>query len=173
MRRSVGRSTNLPRVTLDPSLDSIKVEPRILDVRAGARREAQVGVERRVPAGQEAGLDLRVLGQAGLAHALHGEGVLLESGGQGVLALPGVLLVEDLGAREGGAGDGVGEGLGLGLGGGRGGQGGLGFCRGGGGGEEGDFLRDGAAEVLEGLLDVRGVVVSFGGVVGAEIDVRQ
>jgi len=73
-------------------------------------------------------------------------------------------LGEHLAAGEGGAGDGVGEGLGLGLRAGRGREGCLGFTGGGGVGEEVDFVGDGAAEVIEGLADIGGVVVGFVGV---------
>jgi hypothetical protein len=151
----------LPRVPLNPGLDSVEREPRLLDIRTGASGEAQVGVERRVPASQEAALDLRVLGETGLAHPLHGESIFLQRGGERVLTTAGVLLVQGLAGGERGASDGVRERLGLGLGRGRRGQGRLGFGRGGRVGEEVHFLRDGAAEVLEGLLDVGRVVVGF------------
>lgn len=68
---------------------------------------------------------------------------------------------------EGGAGNGMAERLGLGLCGGRGSEGGLGFGRRRGVGEEVDLLRDGAAEVVEGLADVGWVVVCFVGVLRA------
>ena len=73
---------------------------------------------------------------------------------------------------EGGAGDGMAEGLGLGLCRGRGDEGGLGFGGRGGVGEEVDFLRDGAAEVGDGLADVGWVVVGFVGVLRAVGGVR-
>ena len=76
-------------------------------------------------------------------------------------------LGEELGAGEGGTGDGVGEGFGLGLCTGGGGEGGLSFGRGGGVGEEGDFVGYGAAEVVEGFADVGRVVVGFIGVLRA------
>lgn len=43
----------------------------------------------------------------------------------------------------------------------------MGFARGGGVGEKVDFVGDSAAEVVEGLADVRGVVVGFIGVLGS------
>lgn len=114
-------------------------------------------------------LDLGVLGQAGLSDALAGEGVLLERGGEGVLAGVRVLLVQELRAGETGAGQGVAEGLGLRL-----SRGGSrqrclrlgGGCR---GREELDLFADGAAEVLEGLLDVGRVVVGLILVLGAVV----
>lgn len=75
-----------------------------------------------------------------------------------------MLLVQELAASQGGAGDGMGERLGLGLRGGRGSQGGLGLGRRRGRREEGDLLADGATEVVERLGDVGWVVIGFLGV---------
>ena len=77
---------------------------------------------------------------------------------------------EGLGAGEAGAGDGVAEGFGLGFCGGGRGQGVGGFGGGGRGGEEGDFVGDGAAEVVEGFADVGWVVVGFGRVLVAGME---
>ena len=63
------------------------------------------------------------------------------------------------------------ERLGLGLGRRRRNEGGLGFGGRGGVGEEVDLLRDGAAEVGDGLADVGWVVVGFVGVLRAGIAV--
>ena len=117
----------LPRGALDASLDGVEGETGLLDALAGARGEVQVRVESCVPSGKESALDLGVLREAGLAYALHGEGIFLEGRGQGILARTGVLLVQGLAAGQTGAGDGVGEGLRLGLGGGRSRQGSLRF----------------------------------------------
>ena len=75
--------------------------------------------------------------------------------------------VQNLGAGEGGAGDGMVEGFRLRLCGWWGGEGGLGFGGRGGGGQEVDFIGDGAAEVVEGFADVGRVVVGFVRVLGA------
>lgn len=158
---------NLEGVALGVRLDGVQRQAGLFDVLSGAGGEHDVGVERRVPAGQEAALNLRVLGQTSLADALHGEGVLLESGGQGVLASASMVLVQGLAASQAGAGNGMAKGLGLGLCGRGRDEGGLGFGGGGGGRQEGDLFADGAAEVLEGLLDVRGVVVGLVGILRA------
>jgi hypothetical protein len=68
---------------------------------------------------------------------------------------------------EGGAGHGMAERLGLGLCGWRCNEGGLGLGGGGRVGEEVDLLRDGAAEVGDGLANVGWVVVGFVGVLRA------
>ncbi len=163
-RRSASK---LPGVALDTRLDGIEGQAGLLNVLASAGRKHQVGVEGGVPAGQETALDLRILGQAGLAHALHGQGILLEGSSEGILAGTGVLLVEALAAGKTGAGDGVRERLGLRLRAGRCGKGSLGLGGGAGRGQQGDLLADGAAEILEGFLDVGGVVVRLGGIVRA------
>lgn len=67
-------------------------------------------------------------------------------------------------ASKGSAGDGVVERLGLRLRGWGSGQGSLGFSGSGGMGQKLDFLADGAAKVVEGFTDVRGVVVGLVGV---------
>lgn len=106
-------------------LDGVEREPGVLDVLASLGREHQVGVEGGVPARQETGLDLGVLGQTGLAHLLLGQSVLLQRRGERVLALG--ALDQGLGAGERGARDRMVEGLGLRLGGRRCGQGSLGL----------------------------------------------
>lgn len=158
---SLGRAGDLPGRALDAGLDGIEGQARLLDVLARAGGELEVGVEGRVPPGQEAALDLGVLGQAGLAHPLHRERVLLQRRGQRVLPGARVLLVQGLAARQAGAGDRVRERLGLRLRGRGRGQGGLGLGGGCGGGEKGDLLADGSAQVLEGLLDIGRVVVGL------------
>jgi hypothetical protein len=145
-------------------LGRIETQSRVLDGLARARRKLDIRVQRRAPARQEAALNLRVLSEPRLAHLLARDGVLLERGGERVFAGRRLLLGEQVRGVESGAGDGVGEGLGLGLCRGRGGQGGLRFGGGRGVGEEVDFLRDGAAEVGDGLADVGGVVVGLVGV---------
>lgn len=149
---------------LGVGLDGIERESGVLNVLSGAGGEHDVGVESRVPAGKEAALDLRVLGETGLADTLHGQGIFLEGGGQRVLASTGVVLVQGLAASQTGTSDGVAEGLGLGLCGRGSDESGLGLGGASGGGEEGDLFADGASEVLEGLLDVGRVVVSLVGV---------
>jgi hypothetical protein len=148
-------------------LGGVQAQPRVLDVLAGTRGELDVGVQRRTPAGQEAALDLGVLCQARLADLLAGNGVLLERGGERVFAGACLLRGEHLRGVEGGAGHGMAERLGLGLCGGRRDEGSLGFGGRGGVGEEVDLLRDGAAEVGDGLADVGWVVVGFVGVLRA------
>ena len=167
-RSSLLPSAKLPGSPLDAGLDGIERQPRLLHTLAGARGEREVGVERGIPPGQEAALDLGVLRETSLADALLRQGVLLEGRGQRVLAGAAVLLVQRLAARQAGAGEGVRKGLGLRLGRGRGRQRGLGLGGRGGGREEVDLLADGAAEVGEGLLDVGRVVVGLVGVLGAE-----
>ena len=163
-----GRSASkLPSVALDTRLDGIEGEAGLFNALASAGCKHQVGVEGGVPACQETALDLRILGQAGLAHALHGQGILLEGSSEGVLAGTGVLLVEALAAGKTGAGDGVRERLGLRLRAGGCGKGSLGLGGGAGRGQQGDLLADSAAEILEGLLDVGGVVVRLVGIVRA------
>lgn len=72
-----------------------------------------------------------------------------------------MLLVQELAASQGGAGDGMSKRLGLGLRGRRGSQGSLGLGGRCGRREEGDLLADGATEVVESLGDVGWVVVGF------------
>lgn len=105
-----------------------------------------------------------ILSETGLANTLAGKRILLQGRRKRVFAGTSVVLVEELATRQTGAGDSMAESLGLGLGSGRSDEGGLGFGRGGRGGEEADLLADGTAKVLEGLLDVRGVVVCLVGV---------
>jgi hypothetical protein len=78
-----------------------------------------------------------------------------------------VVLVQDLATGQTSTGNGMAEGLGLRLSGRGGYQGCLGFGGRCGAGEQLDLLADGAAEVLEGLLDVGRVIVGLVGVVGA------
>lgn len=168
LRRRDRRHRQLPHVALGLGLGGIQSQTTLLDTLPRAGGEHDVGVERGVPPGQEAALDLGILRQASLADALLSQGELLERRGERVFASACVLLVQRLAASQGGAGDGVGEGLGLGLRGGGRGQGGLGLGRGGRGGEELDLLADGAAEVGEGLVDIAGVIVSFGSILVAD-----
>lgn len=163
----LGGGSHLPRVALDASLDGVEGQTGLLNILTRAGGELEVRVEGGVPPGQEAALDLGVLGQARLAHALHRQGIFLQGGSQRVLTGAGVLLVQRLAASQAGAGDRVGEGLGLRLGGRGSSQGCLGLGGGCGRREERDLLANGAAEILEGLLDVGRVVVGFVGVLGA------
>lgn len=153
--------------TLGVGLDSIKREARVLNVLTGAGSETQVGVKGSVPTSEEAALNLGILGKTGLANTLAGKRILLQGRRKRVFTGTSVVLVQELAARQTGAGDSMAESLGLGLGSGRSDEGGLGFGRGGRGGEEADLLADGAAKVLESLLDVRGVVVCLVGVLRA------
>lgn len=153
----------LEHPALGPRLRRIKQQSRVLDAPARSRRKHQVGVEGGVPSRQEASLDLCILREPSLANLLAGKSILLERGCERVLAGAGVLLLEELAAGQGGAGNGMSEGLGLGLGGGGCGEGGLGFGSGGGGGEELDLLADAAAEIGNVFADV-GVVVALVGV---------
>lgn len=147
------------------SLDRVKHQAGILNVLARLSSEHQVGVEGGVPAGQEAGLDLSILGETSLANLLLGQSILLQGSCKRVLALG--ALRECLGAGEGGTGDRVVEGLGLGLSGRWGCQGSL--CLSGRGclGQELDLLVDSTAQIIEGLADVGRVVVGLVGVLGA------
>lgn len=107
--------------------------------------------------------------QTGLTNTLLGQSILLQSGSERVLASAGVLLVEQLGAGQAGTGNGMVEGLRLGL---RGrGRGQSSLCFGGSGRrrKQLDLLANGATKILEGLLDVGGVVIGFIGVLGAVI----
>jgi hypothetical protein len=125
------------------SLDGVKHQAGVLHILARLSSEHQVGVEGGIPAGQEAGLDLSILGQTSLANLLLGQSILLQCSGKRVLALG--ALRERLGAGQGGTGDRVVEGLGLGLCGRRGCQGSL--CLGGRAclGQELDLLVDSPA----------------------------
>jgi hypothetical protein len=154
--------------TLGVSLDSIKREARVLNVLTGAGSETQVGVKGSVPASEEAALNLGILGKTSLANTLAGKRILLQGRRKRVFTGTSVVLVKELAARQTGAGDSMAESLGLGLGSGRSDEGGLGFGRGCCGGEEADLLADGAAKVLESLLDVRRVVVCLVGVLRAK-----
>ena len=164
---ALGSAAEFPCGTLDARLDGVQVEAGLLDVLARASGKDQVRVQGRVPPGQEAALDLGVLGQAGLTHTLLRKGVLLESRGERVLAGARVLLVEGLAAGQAGAGDRVVEGLGLRLGARRGREGSLGLSGAGSRREESHLLADGATKVLEGLLDVGRIVVGLVGVLRA------
>lgn len=79
-----------------------------------------------------------------------------------------MLLVQGLAASQGSTGDSMRKGLWLGLCSGGSSQGGLSLGGGGGRGQKLDLLADGTAEVGEGLIDVSGVVVGFGGVLVAD-----
>lgn len=107
------------------SLDRIQSETSVLNILPRLRSEHQVGVQRGVPSSQETGLDLRVLGETGLANLLLSQSVLLQRSGERVLSL--AALHQGLGTGERSARNRMVEGLGLGLSGGRRGQGGLGF----------------------------------------------
>lgn len=159
----------LPGGALGAGLDRVEGEAGLLDVLARARREHQVRVERRVPAGEEPALDLGVLREAGLADALASQGVLLQRRRERVLARPRVLLVQELRARQARARERVVERLGLRLGRRRRDQGRLGLGGRRGVRQEVHLLADGAAEVLEGLLDVGRVIVGLVGVLRAVI----
>ena len=146
-------------------LNRVQHQPGVLNVLARLGGEHQVGVESGVPASQEAGLDLGVLGQTGLTDLLLGQSVLLQCAGQRVLAFG--ALHEGLGAGERGPRDSMVEGLGLRLGRRRCGQGGLGFGGGAGLRQELDLLIDCTAQVVEGLADVGRVVVGLVGILRA------
>lgn len=148
----------LEHAALSPRLRRIEQKSRVLDAPARPRGEHQVGVEGGVPSRQEASLDLCVLREPGLANLLAGKSILLERGCERVLAGAGVLLLEELAAGQGSAGNGVGEGLWLGLGDGGCGEGGLSLGGSGGGGEELDLLADAAAEIGDVFADVVVVV---------------
>lgn len=81
---------------LGARLGGVQAQPRVLDVLASAGSELDVGVESCAPASQEAALDLCVLRKTSLANLLAGDGVLLEGGGQRVLARAGLLRSECL-----------------------------------------------------------------------------
>lgn len=160
-------ASNLPGRALDTRLDRVQGQASPLDVPACARGEHQVGVQRGTPASQEPALNLGILRETSLADTFRGQRILLQSRGQRVLARPRVLLVEQLGAGQAGTCNGMVKCLRLGLRGGRRRQSGLRFGRGGCRRKEVDFVTDGAAKILEGLLDVGWVVVSFVGVLRA------
>lgn len=147
------------------SLDRVKHQAGVLNILARLSSEHQVSVKGGVPAGQEAGLDLSILGETSLANLLLGQSILFQGSCKRVLTLG--ALRECLGAGEGGTGDRVVEGLGLGLCGRRSCQGSL--CLSGRGclGQELDLLVDSTAQVIEGLADVGRVVVGLVGVLGA------
>lgn len=148
-------------------LDRVQSETRVLNVLPRLRCEHQVGVQRGVPASQETGLDLRILGKTGLADLLLSQGILLQRSGERVLHM--AALRQGLGAGERRACNRMVEGLGLRLGRGGRGQGGLGFGGGAGLGEEVDLLVDSAAQVVEGFADVGWVVVGLVGVLRANL----
>jgi hypothetical protein len=162
-------TANAESGALGVSLDSIQRETRVLNVLAGASSEVQVSVESSVPTSEESALDLSVLGKTGLANTLAGKRILLQGRRKRILASTGVVLVKQLAARQTGAGDSMAESLGLRLGSRRSDESGLGFGGRGGGGKKADLFADGAAKILEGLLDVRGVVVGLVGVLRAII----
>lgn len=107
------RVAQLEGCALGGGFDRIEREPRVLYILAGSSSELKVGVEGRVPTGQEAALDLRVLGETCLANALLGKRDLLKSGCKRVFAGPSMVLMQELTARQTGAGERVAEGLGL------------------------------------------------------------
>jgi len=163
---SARRGAELPSGSLDASSNSIKRQTGLLDTLASARGKVDIGVEGRIPPSQETALDLCILGQTGLADALHSERILLKRRGQRILAGTGMLLMQRLAAGKTGPGDRMGKRLRLGL--------GRRWCResglclgwGGGGREEVDLLTDGAPEVLECLLNIRRVIVRLVRVLG-------
>lgn len=118
---------DLERGALDTSLDGIKRESRLFNILACTSGEHDVGVESGVPAGKEAALDLRVLGDTSLADTLHSQRILLEGRSEGILSSASVILVETLAASQASSGDGVAERLRLGFSGGGRDEGGLGF----------------------------------------------
>lgn len=160
-------TTKLEGSALGMGLDGIQGKTGVLDVLASASSKGQVGVKGGVPASQESALNLSILGKTGLTNTLRGKRILLQSGRQRVLTGTGVVLVKQLAARQTGAGDGMAEGLGLRLGSRGSDESGLGLGGGGGRGKKVNLFADGAAKVLEGLLDVRGVVVGLVGVLRA------
>lgn len=162
-------TANAESGALGMGLDSIQRETRVLNVLAGASSEVQVSVESSVPTSEESALDRSVLGKTGLANTLAGKRILLQGCRKGVLASTGVVLVKQLAARQTGAGDSMAESLGLRFGSRRSDESGLGFGGRGGGGKKADLFADGAAKILEGFLDVRGVVVGLVGVLRAII----
>ena len=120
LARRPGRSAQVePGAAFGLGLGRVEVEPRVLDAGAGALGEHQIRVERRAPAGQEAGLDRGVLRETRLAHLLLRDGVLLERLGEGFFGdhpgggRGGVDLGEGVRGGERGAGEGVRKGLGL------------------------------------------------------------
>ena len=149
------------------SLCRIQHQSRVLDILPRLGREHQVRVQSRVPPRKEPALDLRILRQSRLANLLRRKRILLEPSCERVLVAIGVCLGQEVRTGEGCAGDRVVEGLGLGFRCWGSGQGSLGFRGGGRVREELDFLADGAAQVVEGFADVRGVVVGFVGVLGS------
>ena len=157
----------LPGVAPGAGLDRIEGETSLLDVLARAGREHQVGVQGGVPASQKPALDLGILGEAGLANTLAGQGILLQGGRERILARAGVLLVQKLRAGQTRARQGVVKRLGLRLSGWGCDQGSLGFGGGSGAGEKVHLLANGAAEILEGLLDIGRIVVGLVGVLRA------
>lgn len=148
-------------------LDGVEGKARVLDILTSASSKGQVGVEGGVPASQESALDLGVLGETGLADTLRCKRILLQSSRQRILTGAGVVLVKQLAARQTGASDGMAEGLGLGLGSRGGDESGLCLGGGGGRGKKVDLFADGAAKVLESLLDVRRIIVGLVGILRA------
>lgn len=145
-------------------LDGIERQAGVLHIPASSGSEVEIGVQGGVPASKEAALDLRILRKAGLANTLRGERILLQSSGKRILSGARVVLVQQLAASQTGTSNGVAEGLGLRLGGRGGNKSGLGLGRGCRGREKGDLFANGASKVLEGLLDVGGIVVGLSGV---------
>lgn len=160
-------ASHLPGCALDPRLDRVQGEAGPLDVPARARGEHQVGVQCGTPASQEPALNLGILRETSLADTFLGQRILLQSRGERVLARPGVLLVEQLGAGQAGTGNGMVECLRLGLRARRRSQSGLRLGRAGCGREEMDLVADSAAKILKGFLDVGWVVVRLVGVLRA------
>jgi hypothetical protein len=157
-------TTNAESSALGVSLDGVKRETRVLNILAGTGGKSQVSVESSVPASEKAALDLGILGKSGLTNTLAGKRILFQGRRKRVLAGTGVVLVEELAAGQTGAGNSMAKSLWLRLGSGRSNKGGLSLSRRGGGRQKADLFADGAAKVLECLLDVRGIIVGLVGV---------
>lgn len=161
--------SNLEGRAVRASLDSIKGQACLLDVLACAGREHEVGVQSGCPSVEEVALNLCILSKPGFANTLLSKRVFLESRSEGVFSGTSVLLVQQLAAGETGTSNGVVESLRLRLRRGGGSQGSLCLgrraCR----GQKADLFANGAAKVLERLLDVGGVIVGFVGILGSAI----
>jgi len=162
----ITRGANEPRSGL-LALGGVEAQARILDAAPGARGELDAGVEGGGPAGQELGLDGRVLGQPRLAHLLLRDRVLLQPRRQRVFRAGLFDAAERRRRRQRRARDGVVEGLGLWFCGRRRGHGCCGFRGGGCAAEEADLFGDGAAKVIERFANVARVVVGLMRVLGA------
>ena len=145
----------------------IEAQARIFNCLASTCGKLDVCVQRGTPPSEEPALDLCVLGQSRLANLFAGNGVLFEGSGQRVFARICLLRREHVRGVKGSTGHGMAERLGLGLCRGRGSEGSLGLGGRRGAGEQVNFFRNGAAEVVEGLANVGRVVVGFVCVLGA------